>query len=95
MSEQLTPETDAAIADGHTFSHEDLRPVIALCQRLERQRDEALKQCVELKAMREAVGKACSVIQAVSSEYDPRFFRAGRWSIQAITELKSFLKSHE
>lgn len=36
-----TPETDAAIADGHTFNHEDLRLVIAFCQRLERERDEA------------------------------------------------------
>jgi hypothetical protein len=42
MNERPTPETDAAIADGYTFNHEDLRPVIAFCQRLERERDEAL-----------------------------------------------------
>ena len=42
MNERPTPETDAAIADGYTFNHEDLRPVIAFCQRLERERDEAI-----------------------------------------------------
>ena len=43
-----TPETDAAIADGYTFNHEDLRPVIAFCQRLERERDEARDQLARI-----------------------------------------------
>lgn len=50
MITRPTPETDAAIADGHTFNHEDLRTVIAFCQRLERERDEARQKLDESQA---------------------------------------------
>lgn len=49
-NEKPTPETDAAIADGYTFNHEDLRPVIALCQRLECQRNEAREANTTIQA---------------------------------------------
>ena len=55
-NERPTPETDAHMLGGsYSFDGEFAR-------KLERQRDEALKQCVELKAMREAIKDAHGAI---------------------------------
>lgn len=67
-NERPTPETDAAIADGHTFNHEDLRPVIALCQKLERERDEAV--VARVKAMRETLRNAEAELSVTTAERD-------------------------
>lgn len=45
----------------------------------------------ENKAMREAIKEAHQAIKAVPIEYDPRFFRAGKWSEEALAKLQPFL----
>lgn len=45
----------------------------------------------ENKAMREAIKEAHQAIKAVPIEYDPRFFRAGKWSEEALAKLDPFL----
>lgn len=46
---------------------------------------------LENKAMREAIMEAHQAIKAVPIEYDSRFFRAGKWSEEALAKLKPFL----
>lgn len=59
MRERPTPETDAHMLGGsYSFDGEFAR-------KLERERDEALKQCVELKAMREAIKEADTLLSAI------------------------------
>lgn len=45
----------------------------------------------KLSAMREALKEAHQAIKAVPIEYDPRFFRAGKWSEEALAKLDPFL----
>lgn len=78
-----------------------------LARRLERKRDETretlrnaeaeLSVAVErhekqLEAMHSAIQETHSILQSISKEYDPRFFRAGKWSEAAITKLQPYLK---
>lgn len=61
-NERPTPETDAFAIKFKTTCGEKYWVPVNLSRRLERQRDEALKQCVELKAMREAIKEAHGAI---------------------------------
>ncbi len=79
-----TPETDAAIADGYTFNHEDLRPVIAFCQRLERDRDYALSLLASEKSMRNGIIKK-------SAELEIKCLKIG----EVITELNQRLQDRQ
>lgn len=54
-SHTATPETLRASLDGYTFCGEDLRPAIAFCENLERERNAAL---AEIEAMRAAIMEA-------------------------------------
>lgn len=53
--ETPTPETNAAVIDGYTFCQEDMRPAIAFCANLERERDAAR---AEIESMRAAIKEA-------------------------------------
>lgn len=66
-NERPTPETDALDRELHTPSvlqdrYSEMRDH---AQKLESERDEALKQCVELKAMREAIKEADTLLSAI------------------------------
>jgi DNA-binding PadR family transcriptional regulator len=73
-------------------------------EKLEAMRDELQKVCQQrdawamrcdklgVEAMREAIKEAYQVLQAVPVEYDSRFFRAGKWTENALAKLQPFIK---
>jgi len=57
-SHTATPETLRASLDGYTFCGEDLRPAIAFCENLERERNAALAEIEAMRTEREEMRKA-------------------------------------
>ena len=63
-------------------------------QKVCQQRDAWAMRCDKLgvAAMREAIKEAYQVLQAVPVEYDSRFFRASKWTENALAKLQPFIK---
>lgn len=93
-----TPETDAAVIDGYTFCQEDMRPAIAFCANLERERDAAR---AEIEAMREVIREAHDVFVNLSEywnkDQNENAMADACWhtvetSHDALTKLEPFIK---
>lgn len=96
--ETPTPETNAAVIDGYTFCQEDMRPAIAFCANLERERDAAR---AEIEAMREAIREAHDVFVNLSEywnkDQNENAMADACWhtvetSYDALTKLEPFIK---
>lgn len=84
----MTPETDAAVIDGYTFCQKDMRPAIAFCANLERERDAAR---AEIEAMREAIREAHDMVAEHIAALDWPALDAHELTA-ALAKLKSFLE---
>lgn len=63
-----------------------------ISKRAEGIRCELVEKEKQLEAMCEAIGVASAVLHSIPAEYDPRFFRAGKWAETALSKLQPFLK---
>lgn len=81
-NERPTPETDAFAIKFKTTCGEKYWVPVNLSRRLERQRDEALKQCGQISVMREAIKKAHTALSLLD---DCRLFHADSMDIDGST----------
>ena len=98
----MTPETDAAVIDGYTFCQEDMRPAIAFCANLERERDDARAELAAMITLADRLAEALKDIKE-SAKYiakkdyylSPKFDPCRLAGLQIIGNAKQALSTYE